>query len=238
MKYLRFTLIELLVVIAIIAILASMLLPALKKAREVAKMGVCASNLRQIGVASMGYTLNYDDWIVWAGGMTPHTTTKEEPGWYYYPLANNWINKLLVITGKKPEYEVSGGNITNPINWGKDIFRCTAKKDEMTGPGWWYGGYALNVRIAGNYWGDDNGYDPRKVNQVNKPSSKVFAMDTRDDANDDHAPIAIRHDWEVGSRHSKSSNALCFDGHVFMIKDTETVSYWNGYVNWNAWIVP
>ncbi len=60
-----FTLIELLVVVAIIALLISILLPALQRAREGARIAVCTANLHTIGQAANAYLLDYTD-VTWA----------------------------------------------------------------------------------------------------------------------------------------------------------------------------
>ncbi len=58
-----FTLIELLVVISIVALLISILLPALSRAREVSRQAVCATNLRSFGTALIQYSEDFSGWF-------------------------------------------------------------------------------------------------------------------------------------------------------------------------------
>jgi prepilin-type N-terminal cleavage/methylation domain-containing protein len=70
-----FTLVELLVVIAIVAVLASLLLPALAKAKQRAHGAVCLGNMRQLTLAWILYADDHEDWLV------PNDPENVEPRW-------------------------------------------------------------------------------------------------------------------------------------------------------------
>jgi prepilin-type N-terminal cleavage/methylation domain-containing protein/prepilin-type processing-associated H-X9-DG protein len=89
-----FTLVELLVVIAIIAVLAAMLLPALSKAKEIAKSTSCLNNLKQLGTIDQMYLLDFKEWVV------PYYNTITLKKWYQvyqdagyidWPKDKNWL---------------------------------------------------------------------------------------------------------------------------------------------------
>jgi prepilin-type N-terminal cleavage/methylation domain-containing protein/prepilin-type processing-associated H-X9-DG protein len=90
--FFAFTLIELLVVIALIAILASLLLPALARATESSRSTVCSNNLRQMAVASMTYSMDQN-------GRFPNFQT-----WLCTKPGNLTTGKLFPYVGERGTY--------------------------------------------------------------------------------------------------------------------------------------
>lgn len=87
-RWKAFTLIELLVVIAIVALLLSIMLPALRRAKGQARAVVCRSNLHQIGLAANLYTEDYD-------GFVPRGSSGGTPLWFvqFLPFVGHLENE-------------------------------------------------------------------------------------------------------------------------------------------------
>ena len=104
MKHKMFTLIELLVVIAIIAILASMLLPALNEARAKGKKAVCQGNLKQINLAMLNYVDDseeilpcYTHYVYPVGGTVYRPYMKDNAAYAF------WMDVLYpYVSGREP----------------------------------------------------------------------------------------------------------------------------------------
>ena len=184
-----FTLIELLVVISIIAILASMLLPVLGKAREKALATQCLNNQKNFYTYN---TLYADDNAFWC----PY----DKDGYHWKPMSS--------YVGKTIANGCPGGTQKElPVFYcSKDFFNPFANYNLLNPP----------VYTPIYSWGDDVYYNNTRRNfkTVRRPSEKFFSIECAKGVQDGGSIVRYYRRHVFLFPHQNSQNVLSYDGHV------------------------
>lgn len=193
-----FTLIELLVVIAIIAILASLLLPALARAKQAAHTVSCNSNLKEWGTATQIFAGDNNDYLPKDG--TPNGTSVDE-GWY--------IDLPHVM--RIPAYNQVPWRTNDTIEPGRSLWICPANPRRSNGNNLFH--YCLNEHVNGTGTGNQV-----KLCSIREPLRVVWLFD-----NGKLAGVAQQNNVHT-NLHNHGANISFLDGHAVRFKNTE---YWD-----------
>lgn len=216
-----FTLVELLIVIAIIAILASMLLPALHKARSVAQKIKCTGNLKSLQAANLNYAFDNNDYAI-----------ADKYNYFGAASKQTWFNALVYGPGKyitlpsdRPQSAPASYNPTP-----KSILFCPAQKT-LTLSNIPATNFGINRSLGQTYfnckaakrtvWAMDSARSLVKLNTLRTASAVGNFADCLAEQ------YSVSYDNSIGGdrpdcRHpNKTTNFSYFDGHCGSVKLNE-----------------